>query len=77
MVTYALPFAPIGMNRQMALAYTGVSDEQMRRWQRDGGVRFLARGPRGQLITTRAMLDAAVLALFSGVEFNEDLEFAD
>jgi len=77
MTAYTLSFAPIGMNRRTALAYTGVSEEQMRRWQREGTVRFLSAGPRGQLITTRAMLDAATFALFDGLEADENFEFAD
>lgn len=59
-----LPHWPAGMNRELALAYTGVSVEQMREWERAGKVRFRPRGPRGQMLALRSDLDSALDELF-------------
>jgi hypothetical protein len=59
-----LPDWPAGMNREMALAYTGVSGEQMKEWERSGKVQFRPRGPRGQMLALRSTLDAALAELF-------------
>ncbi|MET1083735.1 MAG: hypothetical protein ABWY12_11920 [Burkholderiales bacterium] len=34
------------MNRELALAYTGVAEAQLREWERRGTVRFCMRGPQ-------------------------------
>lgn len=69
-----LPDWPAGMSRDLALAYTGVSVDQMKEWERVGKVRFRMRGPRGAAIALRSELDAALADLFgregkSGIDF--------
>jgi hypothetical protein len=73
------PDWPAGMNRDLALAYTGVGEAQLREWESRGLVRFRQRGPRGAAIAPRADLDAALLLLFGApsgedgaIEFDED-----
>ncbi|WP_287004304.1 hypothetical protein [Sphingobium sp.] len=61
------------MNREMALAYTGVSEEQLDEWRRAGVVRFRPRGPRGQMLALRTDLDAALAILF-GTESRGGIE---
>ncbi len=39
-----LPDWPVAMNRELALAYTGVAEAQLREWDRRGTVRFCMRG---------------------------------
>jgi hypothetical protein len=68
-----LPDWPAGMNREMALAYTGVSGEQLDEWRRTGVVRFRPRGPRGQMLALRTDLDAALAILF-GTESRGGIE---
>ncbi|WBQ17514.1 hypothetical protein [Sphingobium yanoikuyae] len=68
-----LPDWPAGMNREMALAYTGVSGDQLDEWRRTGVVRFRPRGPRGQMLALRADLDAALAILF-GTESRGGIE---
>ena len=53
------------MPRDLALAYTGVADAQIKDWELRGLVRFRPRGPRGVAIASRALLDVALQALFS------------
>ena len=70
-----LPFWPAAMPREMALAYTSVSEAQMRQWERAGIVRFRARGRNGAMITERVQLDEAVRQLFA--EVSDDMDFGD
>lgn len=72
-----LPEWPAAMNRAWALAYTGVSEEQMRRWQRSGKVRFKPVGPKGEMVARIVDLDAALDALFAIKDVSEDLDFGD
>jgi hypothetical protein len=60
-----LPDWPVAMTRELALAYTGVAEAQLREWERRGTVRFCLRGPRGAAIAARSSLDAAVHSLFA------------
>jgi len=60
-----LPDWPVAMTRDVALAYTGVAEAQLREWERRGTVRFCMRGPRGAAIAARSSLDAAVHSLFA------------
>lgn len=69
-----LPDWPAGMTRELALAYTGVGQEQMKEWERAGKVRFRPRGPRGAWIAPRSDLDAALASLF-GSESKGGIEF--
>ena len=69
-----LPAWPAAMNREWALAYTGVSGEQMKEWERTGKVRFRPRGPRGAHLALTRDLDTALAELFGndsggGIEF--------
>ena len=70
-----LPDWPAAMNRDAALAYTGVAEAQLRAWERAGRVQFRARGPRGGALALRSDLDAALAHLFS--EPAEDMDFGD
>ncbi len=71
-----IPFWPAGMSWDMALAYTGVGEAQMRDWQKRGLVRFRARGPKGGLVTSRDQLDEALRQLFAaGADMAEDFDF--
>lgn len=70
-----IPFWPAAMTRDMALAYTSVSEAQMRQWETEGTVRFRARGRNGSKITERAQLDEAIRRLFGDV--TDDMDFGD
>lgn len=71
-----LPHWPAAMNRDLALAYTGVADAQLREWESRGMVRFRQRGPRGAAIAPRTDLDAALELLFgSAAGADEPIEF--
>lgn len=70
-----LPDWPAAMSRELALAYTGVAAAQLRQWERDGTVTFLARGPRGRKIVLRSNLDVALSTLWSSPGANDDFDF--
>lgn len=71
-----LPHWPAAMNRDLALAYTGVADAQLREWESRGTVRFRQRGPRGAAIAPRTDLDAALELLFgTAAGADEPIEF--
>lgn len=72
-----LPYPPAGMNRETALAYTGVSEAQLRAWERGGKVSFRPRGPHGSMLALRVDLEAALMALYEspadqGIDFGDD-----
>jgi predicted site-specific integrase-resolvase len=69
-----LPDWPAGLNRQGALDYSGVSEAQLREWQKRGQVRFLPRGPNGAMLCMRSDVDAALREMFINGS-PEDLEF--
>lgn len=71
-----LPDWPAAMTRDEALAYTRVSEGQMREWQRRGTVTFRARGPRGAMLALRSDLDLALRDLFDTTPA-EDMDFGD
>lgn len=68
------PDWPAGMTREVALAYTGVAEAQLRQWERSGKVSFRGRGPRGAMLALRSDLDAALADLFTAT-IAEDLDF--
>ncbi|WCT73970.1 hypothetical protein PQ455_01675 [Sphingomonas naphthae] len=72
----SLPDWPAAMNRDAALAYTGVAEAQLRAWERANKVAFRARGPNGQKLVLRSALDAALADLFTA-DVSEDLNFGD
>ena len=72
----SLPDWPAAMNRETALAYTGVAEAQLRAWERGGRVHFRPRGPKGAMLALRAELDTALADLFSR-DTSEDLDFGD
>ncbi|TXC72867.1 hypothetical protein FSB78_09990 [Sphingomonas ginsenosidivorax] len=53
-----MPDWPAAMTGEMALAYTGVAEAQLREWECRGTVRFCMRGPRGAAIAARSSLFA-------------------
>lgn len=65
------------MSLPTALAYTGVSEKQMRQWQRDGAVLFVAKGPNGSLIALRGSLNEALRQLVMACDASWDLDFGD
>lgn len=71
-----LPNWPAGMSVEVALAYTGVSQAQLRIWQRDGSVQFLPIGPKGKLIAPRWCLDEALQRMFATGKISTNLDFA-
>jgi hypothetical protein len=72
----SMPDWPAGMTRDLALAYTGVAEAQLREWEQRGLVRFCPRGPRGAAIAARKSLDAALSTLFSLTALDESaIEF--
>ena len=71
-----LPDWPAAMNRETALAYTGVAEAQLRAWEKAGRVRFTPRGPKGAMLTQRSQLDDALRDLFAG-DVSEDLDFGN
>ena len=70
-----MPDWPAAMSRELALAYTGVAQSQLREWERSGSVVFMPRGPRGAKIALRTALDPALADLFIGYDQSTDLEF--
>lgn len=70
------PSWPAAMSRDVALAYTGVAEAQLRAWERSGKVNFRARGPRGAMLALRSDLDVALADMFSS-NAEEDLDFGD
>ena len=70
-----MPDWPAAMSRELALAYTGVAQSQLREWERSGSVVFIPRGPRGAKIALRTALDSALAGLFIGYDESTDLEF--
>lgn len=71
-----LPDWPAAMTRDVALAYTGVADAQLKAWERTCAVNFRPRGPRGAMLALRSELDAALSTLFAA-PMDEDLDFGD
>lgn len=74
-----LPDWPAAMNREAALAYTGVAETLLRNWERAKRVRFSASGPNGAKLVLRSELDAALADLFGPetTDIGEDLDFGD
>lgn len=70
-----LPDWPAALNKLEALAYTGVSETQLKEWQRAGVVRFRHRGPRGEAICPRTDLDAALARMFDGANDDGPVRF--
>ena len=68
------PDWPAAMSRDLALAYTGVAEAQLRAWERGGRVNFRARGPRGAMLALRSDLDSALAEMFTST-VEEDLDF--
>jgi hypothetical protein len=70
-----LPDWPVAMTREMALAYTGVADAQLREWERRGTTRSAQTETNGAAIAARSSLDAAVQSLFAAVADDSVIEF--
>jgi hypothetical protein len=75
MALHHFPDWPAGMNRETALAYTGVAETQLRAWEKAGKVAFRARGPNGAAVALRVDLDAALADLFASSANDEDFDF--
>lgn len=74
-VAEKLPHWPAGMNRRLALAYTGVAEKQLAEWERSGRVVFRPRGPHGEKLARRRDLDAALDSLFDSANDDSPIEF--
>jgi hypothetical protein len=70
----SMPDWPAAMSRDIALAYTGVAEVQLRAWERSGKVNFRPRGPRGAMLALRSDLYAALTELLTST-VEEDLDF--
>ena len=74
-----LPDWPAALNHDEAAAYTRLSEAELRRHERKGSVRFLARGAKGEKICQRIDLDrllALIWAQESGAVI-DDMEFGN
>ena len=71
----SFPDWPAAMSRELALAYTGVAQTELRAWEKRGLVRFLTIGPRGTAITLRASLDDALTLVFGNDASADVIEF--
>lgn len=69
-----LPDWPAALDRDAAIAFTGLGEAQVRAWERSGKVRFLPRGPKGAMVARRIDLEAALADLFTK-DVAEDLDF--
>jgi len=58
------PDWPVGMTREVALAFTGVAEAQLEEWIKGGVVKFRRRGPHGAAVAQREELAAAFKSLF-------------
>lgn len=65
-----LPDFPESMNREWALAYTGVADATLKQYERLGIVRFRAVGPRGAMMARKADLQRMINLIY---ELGDDL----
>lgn len=75
LVVQSFPDWPAAMSRDLALAYTGVAQTELREWEKRGLVRFLPIGPRGTAITLRLSLDNALTAVFGHDAAYDAIEF--
>ncbi|MDF0487784.1 hypothetical protein PX554_06550 [Sphingomonas sp. H39-1-10] len=71
-----LPYWPAALTEAEAIAYTGVSEAQMREWRKHGIVRFLLKGRKGSAIALRSDLDEALNQMFA-IAAHEDMDFGD
>lgn len=74
-----LPDWPALLDWQMALAYSNMSEAELRRQVRQKTVVFVPIGPNGRLVARRTDLDAAILSVWSSAAGlpSEDFRFAD
>ncbi len=73
-----LPDFPEAMNRELAIAYTGISDSIIREYERLGIVRFKPVGPRGAMVARKADLQRMLEFIFErgdNLPPSEDMEF--
>lgn len=73
-----LPDFPESMNREWALAYTGVADATLKEYERLGIVRFRPVGPRGALVARKADLQRMLDFIFErgdNLPPSEDMDF--
>lgn len=74
-----LPDWPAALSFKDALAYTGLAATVLREHAREGRIKFLPRGPKGENICQRAALDALLQSMWaaeSGAAL-EDMDFGD
>ena len=73
------PDWPAAMDYEMALAYTGFGEAELRRQIKAGEIKFLTVGPNGKNVTTRAQLDGALRKVWAerSPTPSEDMDFGD
>lgn len=59
------PHWPIGMSREVALAYSGLAESELRKLERAGKIRFMMIGPRGAAVALKDDITRAVHELFA------------
>lgn len=72
-----LPDWPASLDRQAAMAFTGVSETKLREWVKLGKVRFRPIGQNAAMVALRSELEVALRAEFTGATLDaaEDLDF--
>lgn len=72
-----LPEFPASMNREWALAYTGVAEATLQQYERLGIVRFRPVGPRGSMVARKSDLQRMLDFIFDrgdNLPPSEDME---
>jgi len=58
-----------------ALAYSSLSDSQLRRWKKEGALTVRRAGPHGANLILRSELDRLLESLFDRRDIEEDFDF--
>jgi len=70
-----LNFAPLAMNRETALAYTGLAPKMFDQMETEGSIRGKRLGRNGEMIYPRDQLDQIIVRLFGSSTVDVDDEF--
>lgn len=73
-----LPDFPASMNREWALAYTGVAEATLQEYERLGIVKFRPVGPRGSMVARKVDLQRMLDFIFErgdALPPSEDMDF--
>ncbi len=74
-----LPEWPAALGVSEALAYTGLSESELRRRTISGEITFKAIGPNGRKLCSREQLDLVIKPIWAGARSAplEDMDFGD